>query len=180
MSIAIDQRASGVADGQHGPVVWLVGRPSSGKTTLASAIQRGLVRTGRPCVVLDGDAVRNTIVPRHDYSDAGRSAFYQTLAGFAGMLSSQGLIVVVAATAHRARYRAAARKLAHRFIEVYVDTPLAECVARDDKGLYRAAREGAISSLPVEDFDVPENPDLVAHGGHDGAALQRVLERLSP
>jgi len=163
---------------QTGVVVWLTGRPSSGKSTLASMAQSELVRSGHHCVVLDGDAVRAAIVPPHGYSSEGRDAFYFTLARLAAMLCEQGLVVLVPATAHRAVYRSRARELARSFVEVYVDTPASECQLRDDKGLYARAGAGELDDLPGSTiaFEEPSSPDLIAHGGRDAAAVARILD----
>ncbi|HEY6106413.1 MAG TPA: adenylyl-sulfate kinase, partial [Anaeromyxobacteraceae bacterium] len=84
-----------------GAVVWLTGLPASGKSTLAARLRERLEALGRMAVVLDGDAVREALVPRPGYSAEEREAFYQTLASLAGLLARQGLSVLVAATAPR-------------------------------------------------------------------------------
>jgi adenylylsulfate kinase len=168
-----------------GVVVWITGRPSSGKTTLADKVRSQLTRRGHVCVTLDGDQVRQAIVPPHGYTRAGRDDFYATLARLAAMISRQGLVVLVPATGHRARYRDDARQLATRFVEVYVDTPADECAARDDKGLYAQARARPAGSdldeMPgsLSSFDVPTTPDFVAHGGHDEVATRTIADSIS-
>ena len=159
----------------RGLVVWITGRPSSGKTTFAAGARRALLDAGHPVVVLDGDEVRESIVPAHGYGPADRAAFYSTLARLAALLSRQGLIVVVAATAHRESFRREARERAGVLLQVYVDTAKEECESRDDKGLYARARAGEIGALPSADFEVPAEPDLVAHGGRDTDAIARLL-----
>ncbi len=173
------QTGEGASAEPRGLVVWLTGRPSSGKTTLATAMRRRLMRAGFGCIVLDGDRVREAIVPAHGYSTASRAAFYETLSRLAAMLCNQGMIVLVPATAHRAAYRAAARDQASAFVEVFVDTPREECEKRDDKGLYARAHAGEIHELPGESFEIPVSPDLVAHGGHDQAAVAQLLDLVS-
>lgn len=167
-----------------GVVVWITGRPSSGKTTLADKVRSELTRRGHVCVTLDGDQVRQTIVPPHGYTRAGRDNFYTTLARLAAMLSRQGLVVLVPATGHRARYREHARELATHFVEVYVDTPADECEARDDKGLYAQARARPASDLDempgsLSSFDVPTTPDFVANGGQDERAARKIADSIS-
>lgn len=79
---------------------------------------------GKPCVMLDGDAVRDSLVPRPGYSPEDRDAFYETLARLAALLPRQGIVVIVEATSHRAVYRDRARRLVLRFFEVHIETPL--------------------------------------------------------
>jgi adenylylsulfate kinase len=179
------QEAPGQATSSDlGVVVWITGRPSSGKSTLAAKIRSQLTRRGHVCVVLDGDQVRQAIIPPHGYTREGRDNFYATLARLAAMMSRQGLVVLVPATGHRARYRDEARELATRFVEVYVDTPAEECEARDDKGLYAQAKDRGASDLDempgsLATFDVPLTPDFVARGGLDEAAAGKIAESIS-
>jgi adenylylsulfate kinase len=163
-----------------GLVVWFTGLPSSGKSTLAAQVHARLLQRGRACCVLDGDAVRAAIVPRPGYTAEARDAFYATLARLAALLARQGLVVLVPATAHRAAYRAEARALAPAFVEVYVEVDAAECARRDDKGLYAAVDHGDAKGLPGRDlaYEPPVQPELVAHGGLDLAAVTSILTRI--
>jgi adenylylsulfate kinase len=164
-----------------GAVVWITGLPSSGKSTLAGRIATRLRAAGLPAAVLDGDQVRAALDPRPGYDLEARSRFYGTIARLAALLAKQGLVAVVAATANRRAFRERARALAPRFIEVFVDVPLDVCVARDTKGLYAAARRGAVTELPGfgVGFEPPERPDVLASGGEDLAAPTAVLSLLS-
>ena len=165
------------ADMKSGWVVWITGLPSAGKSMLAGRLRERLVEGGTSCCVLDGDAVRAALIPPPSYTPEGRDAFYATLARLAALLASQGLVVVVPATAHKRLYRAEARALAPRYLEVYVETAAPECARRDAKGLYAATREGRAAGMPGADvgYEAPESPDVVATGGLDEHALMRVV-----
>jgi len=164
-----------------GAVVWITGLPSSGKTTLANRIASRLRGADVPVVVLDGDQVRAALDPRPGYGREARSRFYGTLARLAALLARQGLVAVVAATAHRRAFRERARAISPRFVEVYVDVPVEVCAARDTKGLYAAALRGSLTELPGANsgFEPPERPDVVASGGEDLAAPTAVLAILT-
>lgn len=164
-----------------GVVVWLTGLPSSGKSTLAALVARCLRAAGRHACVLDGDEVRAALVPAPGYAPDARDAFYATLARLAALLAGQGFVVLVPATAHRAAYRAEARRRAPAFVEVFVDADPAECRRRDAKGLYAATQRGAATGLPGADlaYEPPTAPDVVAHGGQDEAAVAEILARLA-
>jgi adenylylsulfate kinase len=161
-----------------GAVVWLTGLPASGKSTLAERIAAALREARVAAVVLDGDEVREVIEPRPGHEPAARDAFYRTLAGLAALLARRGLVVLVAATAHRRAWRAHARELAPRFVEVHVATPLDECRRRDPRGLY--ARSASLPELPGVNvaYEPPEHAELVAPHGDDPRAADAVLALL--
>lgn len=162
-----------------GVVVWISGLPQSGKSTLASRLRTRLIRAGRSTIILDGDRVRDCLRPPLGYSTADRNHFYETLARLAAELARQGLVVLVPATAHRRAYRARARRLARRFVEVYLATPLHVCARRDRKNLYARALQTPIP-LPGarETYEAPRKPDVVAEGGYDQTALEAILRAL--
>ena len=164
----------------EGAVIWIGGLPSSGKSTLALAVQARLRKSGLACCLLDGDQVREVLHPRPGYDESDRDAFYATLGSLAALLERQGLFVVVAATAHRREYRERARSSARRFVEVWVDVPLEECRRRDAKGLYAAAAAGGTDSFPGAnvDYEPPLQADLVARGGLDSSAVDRLSDLL--
>lgn len=159
-----------------GAVVWITGRPQAGKSTLATAARDALRAHGAACCVLDSDEVRAATVPPRGYGAADRDAHYESLARLAAVLARQGLIVLVPATAHLRRYREAARALAPRFLEVYVDASAEECASRDAKGLYA----GATGALPGRDvaYEPPEHPDVIARGGFDTDAVAQLVRNL--
>jgi adenylylsulfate kinase len=163
-----------------GAVVWLTGPPSSGKSSLAERVARALSAAGQAHCVLDGDAVRAALVPRPGYDKAGRADFYETLARLSGLLAKQGLIVLVPATAHLRIFRARARALSPRFLEVFLESSQATCAERDAKGLYAAARAGEASEVPGADveYEPPVVPEIRASGGEDEEAVGRILKAL--
>lgn len=164
----------------EGAVVWLTGLPASGKSTLAARIRDRLVALGAGAVLLDSDALRAVLAPELDYRPAGRDEFYRRLAGLAAVIARQDCVAVVAATAPTRAQRARARAVAPRFVEVHLDVPLAECEARDPKGLYARARAGQAPDLPGAGavYEPPEAAEVVARGGHDEGAVAAVLAQL--
>ena len=162
-------------------VVWITGLPACGKSTFADVTAQALERRGIASCILDSDRVREALSPPPSHSDEGRAHFYRTLAGLASLIASQDFVAVVAATAHRAIYRERARTRAPRFVEVYVDTPLEVCEARDPKGLYAQARAGNITGLPGVDavYEPPARPHVIAREGRDEEAAQKLAELLA-
>jgi adenylylsulfate kinase len=168
-----------LAEGEAGWVVWVTGRPQSGKSSFARALAQALRDAACPALVLDGDEVRAAVVPPFGYDEVGRDAFYATLARLAATLARQPVVVVVAATAHERRFRARARDAASgRFIEVFTAADEAICRGRDRKGLYRAADSGGAPAVAAAtlSYEPPESPDVVAQGGEDHAAVARARD----
>ncbi|HMJ14017.1 MAG TPA: adenylyl-sulfate kinase [Polyangiaceae bacterium] len=161
-------------------VVWISGLPSSGKSTFARKLSERLRQSAVPHCVLDGDEVRKALHPTPGYGPEARADFYDTLVDLAVLLAGQDLVVLVAATAGLNTYRERARQRAPRYLEVEVSTALEECERRDSKGLYAAARAGRVDDVPgvSAPYERAENPDIVATGGKDEAALAQAQARL--
>ncbi|MCC7536102.1 MAG: adenylyl-sulfate kinase [Deltaproteobacteria bacterium] len=177
----------------RGSVVWLTGRPASGKTTIARALHRELAASAVASCVLDGDELRPVLVPDAGYDAPGRAAFYGALASLAWVLAEQGLVVLVAATApsraHRDVLRARAQasrsdgaESGPRFVEVHVACDEGVCASRDPKGLYAAARRGEVSTLPGAQvaYEAPLHPELTVDTSNASvqdtvAAVRRAL-----
>jgi adenylylsulfate kinase len=163
-------------------IVWFTGLPASGKSTLARRVQAHFAATGRPSVLLDGDELRD-ILSVQLFTPNDRDRFYRALAALAGLIASQGIVVLVAATAPRRkdRDRARAEVVADGvFIEVWIKTPVSECEARDRKGCYARARRGDARNLPGVGaaYEPPLAPEVIADGGLDETAVTAIACRL--
>jgi bifunctional enzyme CysN/CysC len=151
-------------DKQRACVLWLTGLPAAGKSTLASELHRRLQVMQRPSYVLDGDEVRRGLSRDLGFSEADRTENVRRIAEVARLMAGAGLIVIVALVSpYRTDRRMARTILAEgRFVEIFVDTPLAEAERRDPKGLYRRARRGELANLTGvgAPYEAPENPEL--------------------
>src|SRR5262245_46383351 len=144
-------------------VLWITGRPASGKSTLARALADELTSRRMRATVVDSDEVRAAITPEPQYSAAERELCYRALAYLASRLGRERIVAVVAATAHEATYRRWARELCPGLFLVYARCPLSVCEARDPKGLYRRARTESHSRLPGVGvpFEEPIDADAI-------------------
>ena len=142
-------------------VLWFTGLSGAGKSTVASAIVRELVRRGVPIEYLDGDAVR--LLSPTGFTRADRDAHVKRVGFLASRLEHHGITVVCALISPYEEARQFVRGLCDRFIEIHVATPLEECERRDVKGLYQRARRGEISNFTgiSDPYEVPTQPDLV-------------------
>jgi adenylylsulfate kinase len=116
--------------------------------------------------------MRTQLTPFPRYDDADRDFFYTTLVSVGELIVSKDKPVVFDATANRRAYRDAARKRIARFAEVYVDTPLEVCAARDTKGLYA---KGAALPGAGAPYEPPLAPELAVHGDR-GTPQQAALK----
>jgi adenylyl-sulfate kinase len=132
----------------HGWAIWLTGLPAAGKTTLAQGLRNRLCELGIATALLDTDELRPILAPGAAYSATERDEFYLRLVRLAGLLTRDGVNVVIAATGNRRAHRECAARVLAPFAEVWVRCPLELCRERDPKGLYAAAATGAITDLP--------------------------------
>jgi adenylylsulfate kinase len=142
-------------------ICWLTGLPSSGKTTLGTAVVELLQASGRKAELLDGDVVRREFWPELGFTKEDREENVRRLGMLAGTISRQGIAVVSAVSPYRAS-RDLIRQESEDFLEIYVNAPLSVCERRDVKGMYRKARTGEIPTFTgVSDpYEAPLDPDV--------------------
>lgn len=150
--------------GQRPVIAWLTGLPGAGKTSVAKAADHALCAQGRHTMVLDGDNLRHGLTSDLGFSPADRAENVRRTAETARLMAEAGLVVIVALISPFRAERAAARRIAGdlTFLEVFVDTPLVTCEARDPKGLYGLARSGRIVDFTgvSAPYEPPLDPDL--------------------
>jgi bifunctional enzyme CysN/CysC len=159
-SVSREERAT------RGMTVWLTGLPASGKSSVAAELERRLVASGRPAYLLDGDNLRHGLNADLGFSAADRAENVRRAGEVAMLMADAGLVAVVSLIspyrADRDRVRALHESAGLSFMEVFVDTPLELCEARDPKGMYAKARTGEITGFTgVDDpYEAPHTPDL--------------------
>ena len=154
--------------GHQGVVLWFTGLSGSGKSTVAGALEQALHRAGVSTYLLDGDNVRHGLCRDLGFSDDDRKENIRRVGEVAKLMVEAGLVVLTAfISPHRAE-RQMVRDLlgAGQFVEVFVDTPLAVCEARDPKGLYKKARAGELRNFTGIDsvYEAPDAPEIHLDG----------------
>ncbi|MGU3398997.1 sulfate adenylyltransferase subunit CysN [Brucellaceae bacterium D45D] len=149
---------------QKPAVLWFTGFSASGKSTIANRLEQRLHALGKHTYLLDGDNVRHGLNSDLGFADDDRAENIRRVGEVAGLMADAGLITLVSfISPFRAeRERVRARLPEGEFIEIFVDTPIEECMARDPKGLYAQALRGEIKAFTGIDspYEAPLNPEL--------------------
>ena len=163
--VTVKQRSA--RNGHPGCVIWLTGLSGSGKSTLATELERELFNAGRQAYTLDGDNIRHGLCSDLGFSPEDRKENIRRVGEVAKLFTEAGVICI---TAFISPYRSDRELVRHlfdqaggKFIEVYVNAPLAVCEQRDPKGLYAKARANQIAEFTgiSAPYEVPENPELI-------------------
>lgn len=160
----VDREARAAAHGHRGAVLWFTGLSGSGKSTIGHRVERMLIERGAFAYVLDGDNVRHGLNSDLGFAAEERVENIRRIGEVARLFADAGGLVLSAFISPYRKDRDRVRGLLSpgEFIEVFVDTPLEICEARDPKGLYKKARAGEISNFTGLDaaYEAPENPEV--------------------
>jgi bifunctional enzyme CysN/CysC len=163
-SLSIDKVARLHRNGHKPVIVWFTGLSGSGKSTIANLVEQELHGGGAHTYLLDGDNVRHGLNRDLGFTDADRVENVRRVGEVAKLFTDAGMIVLCSFISPFHAERQMVRELvpAGEFIEVFVDTPLEECIRRDPKGLYARAKAGQIKNFTGIDspYERPEQPEL--------------------
>jgi bifunctional enzyme CysN/CysC len=168
----------------HRPaVLWFTGLSGSGKSTIANLVESRLHAHGVHTLMLDGDNVRHGLNNDLGFGEADRVENIRRIGEVAKLMTDAGLIVLCSFISPFRAERTMVRDLLDKgeFIEIFVATPLEECIARDPKGLYRRAMAGEIKNFTGidQDYELPEAPEVtVARGKESAEAAAAQIMRL--
>jgi adenylylsulfate kinase len=159
--------------GDRGLAVWFTGLSGAGKTTLCRALAESLRAAGLMVAVLDGDEMRRTLCADLGYSHEDREENIRRIARIAEHIVSSGAVALVATISPYRSMRAEARRRIGSFVEVHVNAPLATCIARDTKGLYRRALACEIDSFTgiSDPYEAPLAPEIECNTGEESVEI---------
>ncbi|SEC97587.1 bifunctional enzyme CysN/CysC [Rhizobiales bacterium GAS191] len=178
LSISKAQRA--LLKGHKPAVIWFTGLSGAGKSTIANAVEAHLNAGGIHTLLLDGDNVRGGLNKDLGFTDVDRVENIRRVGEVAKLMLDAGLIVLCAFISPFQAERRLVREMVEEgeFIEVFVDTSLEACIARDPKGLYKRALAGEIRNFTGVDqaYEPPATAELVL--GTEGATPEELAERV--
>jgi bifunctional enzyme CysN/CysC len=184
-ALDVDKSSRATQKGQRACVLWFTGLSGAGKSTIANLVEKRLLAMGRHTYTLDGDNVRHGLNKDLGFTEADRVENIRRVAEVSRLMADAGLIVLVSFISPFRSERRMARELLEEgeFMEIFVDTPLAEAEKRDPKGLYRKAREGQIKNFTGIDspYEPPEHPELTIDttATTPEQAAEQVIDRLA-
>ncbi|WP_037498837.1 sulfate adenylyltransferase subunit CysN [Sphingomonas jaspsi] len=163
-ALDVSRETHAALKGQKPAVLWFTGLSGAGKSTIANLVEKKLAAKGRHTFLLDGDNVRHGLNKDLGFTEADRIENIRRVGEVARLMADAGLIVLTAFISPFRAERDMVRRMMPEgeFIEVFVDTPLAEAEARDVKGLYAKARAGELPNFTGIDspYEAPENAEI--------------------
>ena len=154
-------------------MLWFTGLSGAGKSTIANLVEKRMFSEGRHTYLLDGDNIRHGLNQDLGFTDEDRVENIRRVTEVAKLFVDAGIITLVSFISPFRAERRMARELfpSGRFIEIFVDTPISLCRARDPKGLYRRAAVGELKNFTGVDspYEAPQKPELVLHTENSSA-----------
>ena len=163
-ALDVSREAHANLKNQKPAVLWFTGLSGSGKSTIANLVEKKLFRMNRHTFLLDGDNVRHGLNKDLGFTDTDRIENIRRVGEVAKLMADAGLIVITAFISPFRAERQMVRDMLPdgEFIEVFIDTPLAEAEARDVKGLYKKARAGQLKNFTGIDspYEAPSAAEI--------------------
>lgn len=181
--VTVDREARIRISGNRSAVLWFTGLSGSGKSTIANALEARLNGLGRLSYLLDGDNVRLGLNSDLGFSETDRKENNRRVAHVARLLWDANVLTLVSfISPFRSERESARRLIGPDFIEVFVDTPIAECEKRDPKGLYVKARKGQIEQFTgiSSPYEAPEHAEITLRTDRETVAqsVDRLVDLL--
>jgi len=180
----VDKALRADKNGQKPTILWFTGLSGAGKSTIADRLEQKLHTMGRRTYLLDGDNVRHGLNKDLGFTDHDRVENIRRVGEVARLMLDAGLITLVSFISPFRSERRMARDLVEdgEFYEIFVDTPLEICEARDPKGLYRKARAGTLKNFTGidSDYETPESPEIHLMSGEQSVdtMVEQILDQL--
>ncbi|MEO2143724.1 MAG: adenylyl-sulfate kinase [Flavobacteriaceae bacterium] len=163
--------------GHPGKIIWFTGLSASGKSTIANALDLELNKRGLRTYILDGDNVRMGLNKDLGFSPESRKENIRRISEVAKLFADSGTIVMTAFISPYREDRKLAREvIGSDYVEVFVNTPVEECINRDPKGLYKKAIAGEIKGFTG--IDAPYEEPLNSEINLENLSIEKSVEIL--
>jgi len=169
---------------QRPAILWFTGLSAAGKSTIANLVEAQLHARGVHTFMLDADNIRHGLNKDIGFNEVDRVENIRRVGEVAKLMTEAGLVVLCSLISPFRAERHMVRELVGpgEFIEIFVDTPLEECIARDPKGLYKRALAGEITNFTGigQAYERPESPEIHLLTARDSAEIsaERVVKEL--
>jgi adenylylsulfate kinase len=163
-------------------LIWFTGLSGSGKSTLANLVEIALHKKGVSTYILDGDNIRQGINKDLSFAPEDRTENIRRIGEIGNLMLDAGVLTLAAFVSPYSKDREQVKRIvgSDNFIEIYVNTSLAECERRDVKGLYKKARSGEIKNMTgiSAPYETPVDPNLevVTDGQPIEESVKTILE----
>jgi bifunctional enzyme CysN/CysC len=175
----VDKAQRSAQKNQKAKVIWLTGLSGSGKSTIANALEKRFFAQGLHSYVLDGDNLRMGLNMDLGFTSTDRAENVRRVSEVAKLMVDAGLLVISALVSPFEVDRQRAKSIFEdgEFVEIFVDTPVEICRARDPKGLYKKSAAGEIPNFTGvgQDYEPPLSPTLVVDGT---APIDEIVEKI--
>jgi len=167
-------------------LLWFTGLSGSGKSTITNLVEQELYKQGIKTYSLDGDNVRKGINSDLTFSPDDRTENIRRIAEISKLMIDAGIVVLAAFVSPYKKDRENIKNIVKEinFVEIFINTSLAECERRDTKGLYKKARAGEIKNMTgiSATYEAPENPyiEIKTEDETIKSAVKKIIDRIEP
>jgi len=155
-----------IRNAREGTIILLTGISGSGKTTLGKALKDILAKKGNsPVEFIDGDRARRFLDTDLGFTPQERMMVTKQIAYAAHLLSKNGVNVIVANIAGGYETRDYLRKSWKKYVQVFLDADINDCIKNDPKGVYKKAlqlEQPFLNGLDIP-YDRPRRPDITVY-----------------
>lgn len=169
----ITRKSRNKALGHESGVVWLTGLSGSGKSTIATMVERMLFQQGYSISILDGDTLRTGLNNDLDFTTEAREENLRRTGEVASLFADSGQIILASFISPHHKGRESVKNIVgENFHLVHIHADMDDCISRDPKGLYKKAMFGGIENFTGigQDYEKPDSPDLVINTSNDSIA----------